>query len=700
MGKNALLLLICCVAMIAVDGCTGTTAKSAGAGVNASGMEASPAALTFGNVAVGSTSAQSIALTNMAGSSVTLSAPISSTTAFSASGPTFPMSLQAGQTVALKVAFAPTAMGAANGTITVASDSGNSTMISVAGSGTAAGLIPASSNLDFGSVGVGSSNSLPVVLTNGSSSSITISGVSATGPGFNASGISNGQTIAAGQTATLNVTFAPAATGNASGSVILLSNAANSPTGITLAGSGTAAQASAATAPPICGKSGDTTNYVPTDWSTFVPPAKGQSYVDPTFGCTVTRITDSSSEDWEQYCATGGGCFLPIGHGYATVSPFNANDTYLMLADGVGEHFVTDLKGNTVVPIASMPNCGNSSSCTTANGANDTWFYWDATNPAVFYYTYSNYMMKGVINGSSATVSVVHQFTEYAGINFMDKTDISQDGAHVIIVGGDNTGSSPENLFDYNFVANTKGPVYTTGCTAPVNSPNNACVHGVSQTPDNNVMIGFAYDGTGSEQGGRLWTGSYPMAHIQDGTNHLDAGYDMNGSSVIVEMGNPGTLSTDVNPCPSGWGLDVRQIYDMGSAVCLLDGQPSWHVGYRGNPNQPWAGISFFDTRTGSPEWFDSSSNYSVPSSANWQLYEDEIMVVRIDANNNPKYAYRLARAYSRSDEDFYATPRAAISRDGRYIAFGSNMAYAHTGCPANYQSQTGCTDVYVIKIH
>jgi hypothetical protein len=72
---------------------------------------------------------------------------------------------------------------------------------------------------------------------------------------------------------------------------------------------------------------------------------------------------------------------------------------------------------------------------------------------------------------------------------------------------------------------------------------------------------------------------------------------------------------------------------------------------------------------------------------------------VRIDANNNSNLVYRLARAYARSDEDFYATPRASISRDGKYIAFDSNMAYAHTGCPANFQTATGCIDVYVIKV-
>jgi hypothetical protein len=441
------------------------------------------------------------------------------------------------------------------------------------------------------------------------------------------------------------------------------------------------------------------TIHVPTDWSTFVPPAKGQSYVDSTYGCTVTRLTDVSTEVY------GGAFYLPINHGYATVSPFNANDTYLMLADGWNRHFVTDLQGNIIVSIADMPNCSNSGACTASNGSNDGWFYWDATNPAAFYYTFGNSMMKGTITGSSVNATTVHQFTEYAAINFMDKTDLSQDGAHVVIAGGDNTGSSPENLFDYNFISNTKGPIYTTGCSAAVNTPNNnTCLHGTTQTPDNNMMIDFVNDGTGPEQGDRLWTGVLPLTPIQDSTNHEDTGYDMNGSSVFIEMGNSTVLPTDTNPCPSGWGLDVRQIYDTPSAVCLVDIDLNgmiapWHIGYRGNPQQPWVGLSFFDDRSSSPEWFDNSSSYTAPSASNWMLFEDEVVVARIDANNNSKYIYRLARAYSRSDEDFYSTPRAAISRDGRYIAFGSNMAYAHTGCPANFQTTTGCTDVYVIKV-
>src|SRR5260370_11092273 len=250
---------------------------------------------------------------------------------------------------------------------------------------------------------------------------------------------------------------------------------------------------------------------------TFVPTARGQSYVDATFGCTVTRITDSSSEDWT------GSVFLALNEGYATVSPINATDTYLMLEDSQGAHFVTDLSGNIVVPKASMPATGS-------------WLLWDASNASVFYYTNGNSLMKGTVSGSSVTSSTVHQFSEYAAINFLDETDVSQDGTHAVIVAGDTSGSSPENILVYNFAANSKGPVYTTTCTGSVGVPNNGCLHKLIQTADNNVIIQFAGDGGGAEQGNRFWNGMRPLPHIEDGTNHRDAGYDLTRNSVYVEL--------------------------------------------------------------------------------------------------------------------------------------------------------------------
>src|SRR2546430_1291190 len=180
----------------------------------------------------------------------------------------------------------------------------------------------------------------------------------------------------------------------------------------------------------------------------------------------------------------------------------------------------------------------------------------------------------------------------------------------------------------------------------------------------------------------------------------MDTGYDLNGNAVYIESGNSYYTAGLTNPCPSGWGLDVRQLHNPASAVCLLDNLPSWHVGYRGNKNQPWVVLSFDDQQSRpSPQWFDNNGSYAAPTSSNWHLYDDEIIVVRIDANNSSNLVYRLARGYSRTDEDFNAQLKGAISRSGKYIAFDSNMAYAHSGCPANFQTSTNCTDVYVVAL-
>jgi hypothetical protein len=94
------------------------------------------------------------------------------------------------------------------------------------------------SKLSFGSVATGSANTLSATLENSSGSNVTIFNVSISGPGFNANGVSTGSILNPGQAATLKVTFAPAASGTVTGSVIVTSDASNSPTIISLSGSG------------------------------------------------------------------------------------------------------------------------------------------------------------------------------------------------------------------------------------------------------------------------------------------------------------------------------------------------------------------------------------------------------------------------------------------------------------------------------
>ena len=374
------------LAGIGLSGCGGYTTANTQSTSGSKTLSASPASLSFGNVSVGATATQSVTLKNSGTAAVTVSQTSVSGSAFSITKGIPLSSIAAGQSVTLQVSFAPSSSGGSSGTLTVTSDANNSpTAVNLTGTGVApvAQLTVMPNNVNFGNVVVGVSSSLGVMLKNSGNSNVTVSGVTASGGDYSATGVSSNTTIAPGQFATLNVVFTPAATGRASGSVSVSSNATNSPATISLLGSGVV-PATPAPGMPICGISGDTSIHVPTDWGTFVPPAKGKSYVDPTFGCTVTRISDASRDDWN------GSAYLPITHGYSTVSPFNANDTYLLLSDGFGRRYVTDLKGNLIVPISSMPT-----------GYNDGWFLWDATNPAVFYYTTGNSLMSGTISGSS-----------------------------------------------------------------------------------------------------------------------------------------------------------------------------------------------------------------------------------------------------------------------------------------------------------
>ncbi len=93
-------------------------------------------------------------------------------------------------------------------------------------------------SLDFGNVNVGNTGSLYATLTNTGNSNVTISSVTVTGTGFSTSGVTPGIILMPNQSATMNVAFAPLTAGSLTGSVSVVSNATNSPTTISLSGSG------------------------------------------------------------------------------------------------------------------------------------------------------------------------------------------------------------------------------------------------------------------------------------------------------------------------------------------------------------------------------------------------------------------------------------------------------------------------------
>jgi hypothetical protein len=175
----------------------------------------------FGNVAVGSTGNATVTVT--AARNVTISA-ISTAAPFGTTPPALPVSLTAGQTLAVPARFTPTTTGGATGTLTFSTDSGT-VGFDLHGVGTQAGLGATPSSLAFGTVPTGANKTLSVNIVNTGTSAVTITGSTAPAAPFAATGFpATNSTLAAGASVSVSVTYTPTATGNQSGSLSVSSN--------------------------------------------------------------------------------------------------------------------------------------------------------------------------------------------------------------------------------------------------------------------------------------------------------------------------------------------------------------------------------------------------------------------------------------------------------------------------------------------
>ena len=96
----------------------------------------SSASLDFGSVNVGSNKALTISMSNKGGSSLTVTQFSMNSTAFSISGVTLPLTLNAGQTTTGTITFTPSAAGAANATVNAIINSSSAASLGLTGTGT------------------------------------------------------------------------------------------------------------------------------------------------------------------------------------------------------------------------------------------------------------------------------------------------------------------------------------------------------------------------------------------------------------------------------------------------------------------------------------------------------------------------------------------------------------------------------------
>jgi Abnormal spindle-like microcephaly-assoc'd, ASPM-SPD-2-Hydin len=221
----------------------------AGVGVN-------PTSLSFGSVTVNAaSSAATVVLTNDGRQTVLILQVSSSLPEFIVTSPALPMTLGPHGSASFQVMFRPDAALTFNGGIVlrIGHRGGGTQTISVSGTGTIAPSAPSqsallsagASTLNFGNTPVGGSTSQVVALTNTGTASLNVLQAAVTGGGFGVSGFSGSATLAAGQSLSLTVSFAPATATSATGSLSVVSSATNSPATIALSGTGVQGQLTA-----------------------------------------------------------------------------------------------------------------------------------------------------------------------------------------------------------------------------------------------------------------------------------------------------------------------------------------------------------------------------------------------------------------------------------------------------------------------
>lgn len=203
----------------------------------------SPGNLSFGTVPVGSSQTpQTTTLTNVgAGPLLLTGASIKGTNAgdFSQTN-NCPASLAQGASCNINVTFTPTSDGALAATLRVG-DAGAPQLqgVTLKGTGTFAGLSP--SSLNFGNQSVGTtSNPQTVTLTNLGTAGLSSIKIQITGGNradFSETGTC-GNTLAAGASCAMNVTFTPHDTGNRGASLNVRATGASNPAPVPLRGTG------------------------------------------------------------------------------------------------------------------------------------------------------------------------------------------------------------------------------------------------------------------------------------------------------------------------------------------------------------------------------------------------------------------------------------------------------------------------------
>jgi hypothetical protein len=453
-----------------------------------------------------------------------------------------------------------------------------------------------------------------------------------------------------------------------------------------------------ALADSYCGLPDDGFVHLPnpayTDVSSL-PTPKGADYLDLAFnpagpdraGCKIRRLTDA---------AAAGIVPARYHHEYSNMSPFNSLSTLILLHDAgylyTSSHnsfFVVDRFGNVLRTAAEVQVDMNGDP------------RWSIDDPyRIYYHTISQspnkVMWYDVLSG---TRDVVYTGTGSVNLDFAGgEGDISADGNFMVLHVGTVLMKEFHRL---DLDTGSPGPALH-GTLMQSSAIEDSCMkyNWCDMTPVMNDIVCRFDPASGCSNPTRyeLFNGltGELIQPITGAGGHADLGRDLNGDEIMV-MANDS--DSTLSACyPGIFKINIRTLQrtcllDYGHAVPPPGGSgpfTGWwgkgsHVSINNVGGHPWALVSNYDFKT-PPEVDTREFNPALPADweQRWGKYFNEMLLVKLDGSQ----VLRLAHHRSRED-GYFTTPRAALSRDGKYVLFDSN-----------YALQTGVamyTDVYLM---
>lgn len=356
-------------------------------------------------------------------------------------------------------------------------------------------------------------------------------------------------------------------------------------------------------------------------------PQAGAKITDPVFGTTVLRLTDGSQ----------GGTRCNVS--YATIPVFNVNSTraYVRCDPFAIARFFqfnpTTFSASSGTTIPSPPI-----------NLKQFWMIWSGTNPDV---TYGN-------NGAA--------------------------------------------IYAYNVATQSMTTVLNAGQILAAGERLN---YQMSKS-ENDDVFADTFDGSSENIGYVVWRRSDNKVLLKQYESADEVEIDKTGRYLIVSFTGGSvrvwdlqTTSTLLNPAPPGYGF-VHRGLGHGTAFTWIPGG-SGTLGYRALatptlitkllPDSSWSYTDQQDhfSMLADNELWALASRYSTTGSGVVKAFDNEILQVATDGSLRVR---RFAHHRSVVQDNYYATPMANISRDGRFVAFTSNWGTA-----------TGRVDVYIVQV-